>query len=114
MQQKSVRSEHKKESEMRILRLKTDIQAKNNIHKSKSTMKLEAEITIKEDISNIKKLLDTEQKHTNNQRSSFKIQQTKEKLSILAVADDSVALRATLNTITKILTIYEKTKDVIK
>jgi tRNA threonylcarbamoyladenosine modification (KEOPS) complex Pcc1 subunit len=42
-------------------------------------------------------------------RSEFSVEKHGHKLKILIQAKDSVALRATLNTITKLLTIYEKT-----
>ena len=43
-------------------------------------------------------------------RSGFSIVKEKDHLKFLVEAKDSVALRATLNSITKLLTVYEKVK----
>ncbi|MFH1505403.1 MAG: KEOPS complex subunit Pcc1 [archaeon] len=77
-------------------------------------MNYKAEISITEDINNIYRLLSVETRQTTNQRASFSLQRKKDELSVKIQAQDSVALRATLNTITKIFTVYEKTRGLIK
>lgn len=69
-------------------------------------MKYKAEITFDCDNKLIKKCFEGEQ--GNGERSNFKIEDTGNKVKFLADAEDSVALRATLNSITKLLTVYEK------
>jgi tRNA threonylcarbamoyladenosine modification (KEOPS) complex Pcc1 subunit len=46
-------------------------------------------------------------------RSGFSIVQEKDCLRFIVDAKDSVALRATLNIITKLLTVYEKAKGAV-
>ena len=46
-------------------------------------------------------------------RSGFGIIKEKDCLKFEVKAEDSVALRATLNSITKLLTVYEKVKGVV-
>ena len=46
-------------------------------------------------------------------RSGFDIKESKGKVTFLVSARDSVALRATLNSITKLLTVYEKAKGFV-
>lgn len=46
-------------------------------------------------------------------RSGFDVVKGKGCLKFLVEAGDSVALRATLNSITKLLTVYEKAKGVV-
>jgi tRNA threonylcarbamoyladenosine modification (KEOPS) complex Pcc1 subunit len=77
-------------------------------------MKLSAEITIREDFHNIQKLFEAEEKVFDNQRAGYEIRKTKEGLVFRISAEDSTALKAVLNSITKLLTVYEKTKAVVK
>jgi tRNA threonylcarbamoyladenosine modification (KEOPS) complex Pcc1 subunit len=43
-----------------------------------------------------------------NDRASYKLQQEENSLKFIITAKDSVSLRATFNSITKLFTIYEK------
>lgn len=73
-------------------------------------MKYTAEIIIKEDIENVHKTLLPELNEGKRDRSDFNVHKTKEILKIEVNAADAVALRATLNNITKLLEVYEKIK----
>ena len=69
-------------------------------------MKLKAEIRAFGDPESIYKCFQQEQKE--DDRSSFRIKKEKEGVLFLAEANDSVALRASLNSIAKLLIVYEK------
>ena len=73
-------------------------------------MKLKAEIRAFGDPEVIYECFQSEQKEQD--RSKFKIKKEKKGVLFLIEADDSVALRATLNSITKLLTVYEKIRSV--
>ncbi|MBW2977363.1 hypothetical protein KY331_00815 [Candidatus Woesearchaeota archaeon] len=73
-------------------------------------MKLKAEIKAFGDPEVIYECFQSEQKEQD--RSRFKIKKEKEGVLFLVDADDSIALRATLNSITKLLTVYEKTGSI--
>jgi tRNA threonylcarbamoyladenosine modification (KEOPS) complex Pcc1 subunit len=77
-------------------------------------MKLSAEIIVKEDIHNIQKLFEAEEKDFANQRACYELVKTKESLVFKIKAEDSTALKAVLNSIAKLLTVYEKTSAVVK
>ena len=77
-------------------------------------MKFKAEIIITEDIHNIQKLFEAEEKIFDNQRAGYELKKTKDALVFKITAEDSTALKAVLNSITKLLTVYEKTKSVVK
>ena len=90
---------------MPILRQQNAIQAKNSNNKSKSKMKYHAEIIVDND-KKLFKCFETEQ--GKEDRSRFEIKDEGKKLKFIVDAQDSVALRATLNSITKLFTTYEK------
>ena len=69
-------------------------------------MKLKAEIRAFGDPEVIYECFQSEQKEQD--RSRFQIKKEKDAVLFLVEADDSIALRATLNSITKLLTVYEK------
>ncbi len=73
-------------------------------------MKLRAEIKAIGNPEIIYDCFQTEQKEQD--RSRFKIKKEKDGVLFLVEANDSVALRATLNSITKLLTVYEKIRSV--
>jgi len=77
-------------------------------------MKLSAEITVTEDVHNIQKLFEAEEKAFDNQRAGYELKKNKDALVFKITAEDSTALKAVLNSITKLLTVYEKTKNVVK
>ena len=77
-------------------------------------MKLSAEIIVKEDIHNIEQLFEAEEKAFDNKRAGYELKKTKQGLVFKITAEDSTALKAVLNSITKMLTVYEKTKGVVK
>lgn len=96
---------------MPILWQQNAIQTKNSNNKSQSKMKYHAEIIVNND----KKLLKCfENEQGNEDRSKFEIREDGEKLKFLVEAQDSVALRATLNSITKLFTIYEKIEEIVE
>ncbi len=69
-------------------------------------MKYETELKV---YGNTKKILECFKPEENKQdRSSFDIKEGDGYLIFNIQAEDSVALRATLNSITKLLTVYEK------
>lgn len=69
-------------------------------------MNYHAEITLTEDIDNAYKCFLPEIASTN--RAKINLKKTKDKLVFEIDANDSVALRAMLNGITKLLDVYEK------
>lgn len=77
-------------------------------------MKISAEIIVKEDSHNIEKLFAAEEKEFTNKRASYDIKREKDRLIFSINAEDSSALRAVLNSITKMLSVYEKAKGVVK
>jgi tRNA threonylcarbamoyladenosine modification (KEOPS) complex Pcc1 subunit len=68
-------------------------------------MRYHAEITANND-KKLLKCFETEQ--GKEDRSKFEIKEEAKKIKFMIEAEDSVALRATLNSITKLLTVYEK------
>ena len=75
-------------------------------------MNYESTISLK--IENPKELLEIfgpELKDTINNRASYRLKEEKGTLKFIITAKDSVSLRSTLNSITKLLTVYEKIKD---
>jgi tRNA threonylcarbamoyladenosine modification (KEOPS) complex Pcc1 subunit len=77
-------------------------------------MRFSAEILVKEDLSNIEELFKPEEKAFQNQRACYELRKTKQGLVFKITAKDSSALRAVLNSITKLLSVYEGTKSVVK
>lgn len=73
-------------------------------------MKSKACISIKDDVESVFAALKPELKHAVGDRASFSISKRKGLLVIDITAEDSVALRAALNGIAKLLVVYEKTK----
>ena len=69
-------------------------------------MNYHAEITVTEDIDNIYKCFLPEIAST--KRASINLKKTKDKVVFEIEAKDSVALRAMLNGVTKLLDVYEK------
>jgi tRNA threonylcarbamoyladenosine modification (KEOPS) complex Pcc1 subunit len=75
-------------------------------------MKLKATIVVSEDINIIEKAFMPEMKSLQKERSSVSLKKNKDTLVFTIKAKDSTALRSTMNGITKLLTVYEKTKGV--
>ncbi len=71
-------------------------------------MKYEASIKVYTDNTNIYQLLLPELKNAHWERSNYTISQKKGYVEITIAAADSVALRATQNNVSKLLTVYEK------
>ncbi len=67
-------------------------------------------ITIRRD-DNISKAFEAELKHSKNRRAEYKIEKLKNHLKFVIRADDVVAMRATVNTILRLLDVYEKGKN---
>jgi tRNA threonylcarbamoyladenosine modification (KEOPS) complex Pcc1 subunit len=76
-------------------------------------MKVSAEIVLDGDASNIEKLFSAEEKAFQNKRACYKIRKEKNKTIFKVSAEDSTALRAVLNSITKMISVYETSKSVI-
>lgn len=75
---------------------------------------LSASITINENLSELDKLFSFEDKVFSNGRAKYDVVRGNDFLKFEIVAEDSVALRSVLNTVTKIITVHEKTKKVIE
>lgn len=73
-------------------------------------MKYSATIEVTGDADKIYKCFMAENQ-LKDTRSTFKIKKQGDKLNFIITAKDSVALRATLNSIAKLLTVYEKVKN---
>jgi len=76
-------------------------------------MKISAEIVMDGDPDNIEKLFLAEEKAFANKRACYEIQKQKDKAIFKVSAQDSIALRAVLNSITKMISVYEKTRAVV-
>lgn len=91
---------------MPILRLKDTFQTKRINYKSHSKMKYESHITVKDPNKELYALFE---KYSETQdRSEVKVTHEKDCLIVSVTAKDSVALRASLNGVTKLFTVYEK------
>ncbi len=77
-------------------------------------MSLSAEIIIREDAENLKKLFKAEEKVFKNKRASYQVIKKGGLVVFRARAEDATALRAVLNSITKLISIYEKAGNVVK
>lgn len=77
-------------------------------------MKLAATLKVSGDNKDLKKLFDTEKSKSKNDRASYTTKMVGKDFCITIEASDSTAFRAMLNTISKLLTIYEKTEEVMK
>jgi len=73
-------------------------------------MKFKAVISIQENIDDLYKVILPELKKW--ERSNFEMKKDKKELKLIVHAKDSVALRATLTSITQLLTVYEKVKEI--
>ena len=73
-------------------------------------MKLSAEIKVYGDPEEIYACFEPEL--ADKKRSNFKITKKKDHLLFEIEADDSIALRATMNGITKLITVYEKMSEI--
>jgi tRNA threonylcarbamoyladenosine modification (KEOPS) complex Pcc1 subunit len=77
-------------------------------------MKLSAKIIVEANALDIEKLFASEEKAFQNQRASYTIRREKSRTVFIVSAEDCSALRAVLNSITKLLSVYEKTEKVIR
>ena len=75
---------------------------------------LSAEIIVADEDGHLESLFGFEQKEMLNERVKYAVKKEKSSLRISVTAKDSVALRSALNTITKIITVYEKASMVTK
>jgi tRNA threonylcarbamoyladenosine modification (KEOPS) complex Pcc1 subunit len=75
-------------------------------------MSYSARIRVKENPDIIFKAFQAEAKNLKTERSGYTIEKLKDCVEFNIEAKDSVALRATLNSITKLFTVYEKTKEI--
>lgn len=75
-------------------------------------MKLNAEIIVEDDVDLLYKTFKPDIKPW--KRSKVKLKKTKNSLIFDIESNDAVALRATLNSITALLTVYEKTNKLIE
>ena len=77
-------------------------------------MNLSAQIIVKKDFHDLEKLFVAEEKKFKNQRAGYEISRTKDKIVFKIKAKDSSALRAVLNSITKLISVYENAKKIVK
>jgi tRNA threonylcarbamoyladenosine modification (KEOPS) complex Pcc1 subunit len=76
-------------------------------------MKFKASIGFKnKNIENLHKIFKVEQTETINNRANWTLTKIDEEIIFDIKAKDSVALRAVLNSITKLLTVYEKMEKI--
>lgn len=74
---------------------------------------LKAAITIEDNVDEIERLFSFEDKELSNGRAHYDLHRAGKNLQINILANDSVALRSILTSITRVLTINEKTKKVL-
>jgi tRNA threonylcarbamoyladenosine modification (KEOPS) complex Pcc1 subunit len=77
-------------------------------------MNLRAEIIVSQDADKLKKVFDAEEKAFRNKRADYEVKKSRNNLVFKIRAKDSSALRAVLNSITKMISVYENAKKVIK
>ncbi len=75
---------------------------------------IHTEITVQDEHGHLESLFSFEQKEMLNERVKYSVKREKNILKFSVKAKDSVALRSALNTITKIITVYEKAGSAIK
>ena len=75
-------------------------------------MKLKAEITIDNDVDLLYESFKPELKEW--KRSTIKVKKNKDSLQFNIQAQDATSFRATLNSITGLLSVYDKTHNLIK
>ncbi|MFT4283047.1 MAG: hypothetical protein ACMXX6_01335 [Candidatus Woesearchaeota archaeon] len=73
----------------------------------------EATLNLGNDLD-LKKVFELEDRVFKNNRASYDVYVENNLVFVKVLASDSVALRSVLNTITKILTVYEKAFEVVK
>ncbi|MBR9690104.1 hypothetical protein GOV08_00280 [Candidatus Woesearchaeota archaeon] len=76
-------------------------------------MNLKAEIKVKDDQNHLKKLFESE-KGVKNERATYLTKTSNNEFIISIKAKDATALRAMLNSVSKLISVYEKTKNVIE
>lgn len=76
-------------------------------------MMLKSLITLP-DNGELYKIFSVEDKDFGSDRASYEVSFKDNILTITVLAKDSVALRSVLNTVTKIITVYEKTSSVLE
>ena len=96
---------------MPLLRQQDAVQAENYINKSKGKMSYRASIEVEGNTDHLDKIFLAE-KFDKEERSSFSVEKQKSGLKFIVEANDSTALRATLNSITKLLGVYEKMRNI--
>lgn len=77
-------------------------------------MKIVAKLSIQGNAKELNQLFSSELDNIKNDRADFKIGKNKEEFTITISANDSTSFRAISNSISKLLTIYEKTDEVIQ
>lgn len=75
-------------------------------------MKYTAEICV-ENGGKLEKVFKAEEKNFQNNRANYSVKKEKERHTFHVEAEDSTALRAALSSITKVLSVHEKTLHVI-
>jgi tRNA threonylcarbamoyladenosine modification (KEOPS) complex Pcc1 subunit len=73
-----------------------------------------AEITIHEDAANVERLFLSQEQEFSNERAKYEVVRAKDSLTFKLSAADSTALRAVLNSVAKMLAVYEKTKSAVQ
>ncbi|MBN2459536.1 hypothetical protein JXB28_04600 [Candidatus Woesearchaeota archaeon] len=76
-------------------------------------MKVSAEIVLEGDAGNIEKLFLAEEKAFANKRACYEVKKHKNNTIFKVSAEDSTALRAVLNSITKMIAVYEQAKAAV-
>ena len=71
-------------------------------------------IIVDEDIDSIEKLFIPEDKELNRAKYTLKKDNSKKQLIFNITANDAVALKTAFNTITKVLLVWEKTREITK
>lgn len=74
---------------------------------------LNAIVTVEDKKKELFRIFELEDKDFGSQRAKYDIEYKDNNLNIKVTAKDSVALRSVLNTVTKIITVYEKTSMVL-
>jgi tRNA threonylcarbamoyladenosine modification (KEOPS) complex Pcc1 subunit len=108
LRKKGWRGIFEKESALPLLRKQDDLQAEVAAHESACRM-MRATITVDKDVENVYSAILPELRE--HPRSSIKVEKGSE-LTFRIEAEDVASLRASLNTITQMLAVYFKVREV--
>lgn len=101
--------EHQEESALYLLRVEDYLQGADDHDKGPGAM-IEAVVTLHDDIDDLEHLFATET--FAHARAEYTVKRVDDAIIITISAEDATALRATITSITRVLAVYERAKQV--